>query len=276
MDPLTFIATAAGLGWTSGVRLYAVLFFLGVLHHAGLYTLPPNLEVLAHPVVMAVSGALFVTEFFADKVPGVDSAWDAVHTFIRIPGGALLAAAAVANSDPGLALAAGLLGGVAAAGTHFTKAGSRALINASPEPFSNWAVSLGEDFAAPLALFAALKHPLLFLILLVLFLALMIWLLPKVWRGIRRILVTLRRLPPRFTGGRAQKALRAMGPEGAAGVPPQAVWRQRNPRTRKEPCPPDRSQKTIRTCARSVRAADRATPLPDREALGADSRFRSS
>jgi hypothetical protein len=101
MDPLTAIATAAGMGWASGMRLYAVLFFLGVLQHAGVYTLPPDLQVLAHPAVMAVSGFLFFIEFLADKVPGVDSLWDALHTFIRIPAGAVLAAAAVASTDPG-------------------------------------------------------------------------------------------------------------------------------------------------------------------------------
>lgn len=192
MDLLTAIATAAGLGWASGMRLYAVLFFLGVLQHAGIYTLPPGLQALAHPAVMAVSGFLFFVEFLADKVPGVDSLWDAVHTFIRIPAGAVLAAAAVASSDPGFAVAAGLLGGVIAAGTHFTKAGSRALINASPEPFSNWTASLGEDFLSALGLFAALKYPLLFLFLLALFIAAAIFLLPKLWRGIKRVLATLR------------------------------------------------------------------------------------
>jgi hypothetical protein len=192
MDPLTAIATAAGLGWASGMRLYAVLFFLGVLQHAGIYTLPPDLQVLAHPAVMAVSGFLFFVEFLADKVPGVDSLWDAVHTFIRIPAGAVLAAAAVASTDPGFAVAGGLLGGVIAAGTHFTKAGSRALINASPEPFSNWTASLGEDVLSVLGLFAALKYPLLFLFLLMLFIAAAIFLLPKLWRGIKRVLATIR------------------------------------------------------------------------------------
>ena len=127
MDALTFIATAAGLGWASGMRAYAVLFFLGVLHHAGTYELPANLALLAHPSVLTVSGLLFGLEFLADKIPGVDTVWDAVHTFVRIPAGALLAAAAVAGADPGLAVAAGLLGGAIAAGTHLTKAGTRAL-----------------------------------------------------------------------------------------------------------------------------------------------------
>lgn len=194
MDALTLIATAAGLGWASGMRVYAVLFFLGVLHHAGIYELPANLHVLSHPAVMVVSGVLFGLEFFADKVPGVDTVWDAVHTFIRIPAGAVLAAAAVASADPGLAVAAGLLGGVVAAGTHLTKAGSRALINTSPEPVSNWLASLGEDVISVLGLYAALKYPLLFLVLLALFIGLAVWLVPRIWRGVKRLFAALRRL----------------------------------------------------------------------------------
>lgn len=193
MDPLTAIATATGLGWASGMRLYAVLFFLGVLQHAGIYSLPPDLQVLAHPAVMSVSGLLFVAEFLADKVPGVDSLWDAVHTFIRIPAGAVLAAAAVASADPGFAIAAGLLGGIVAAGTHFTKAGTRALINASPEPFSNWAASLSEDFLSVLGLLAALLYPLLFVVLLSVFIGVAIYLLPKLWRGVKRLSATIRK-----------------------------------------------------------------------------------
>lgn len=198
MDALSTIALIAGLGWASGVRLYAALFFLGVLHHAGIYTLPASLQVLAHPAVMGVSGVLFCLEFFADKIPGVDALWDAVHTFIRIPAGAILAAAAVASADPGLAIAAGLLGGVIAAGTHLAKAGGRVLINTSPEPFSNWAASLGEDFLSVLGLFAALKYPLIFLALLVLFIVFVVWLLPRLWRGVKRVFTTIRQLsgPP--------------------------------------------------------------------------------
>jgi hypothetical protein len=193
MDATALIATAAGLGWASGMRLYAVLFFLGALHHFGIYELPATLHVLAHPAVMTVAGLLFVLEFLADKVPGVDTVWDAVHTFIRIPAGALLAAGAVAGADAGLALAAGLLGGVLAAGTHFTKAGARALINASPEPVSNWTASFSEDAVSLLGLYAALKYPLLFLGLLALFVLLASWLLPRIWRGVKRLFATLRR-----------------------------------------------------------------------------------
>lgn len=188
------LALITGLGWTSGLRFYAVLFFLGLLHRTGIYLLPGSLDMLAHPWVLGISGLLFVTEFFADKIPGVDTLWDAVHTFIRIPGGALLAAAAVAGGDPGLALAAGLLGGTVAAGAHFTKAASRALINTSPEPFSNWTASFTEDAVSLGALWMALLHPLLFLGMLMLFVLIAIWLLPKLWRGLRRVIAVI--FPP--------------------------------------------------------------------------------
>ncbi len=196
MDPLS-LALITGLGWTSGIRFYVVLFLLGVLHRSGLHTLPASLETLAHPWVIAVSGLLCVTEFLADKIPGVDSLWDAVHTFIRIPGGALLATAAVIDSDPGLALAAGLLGGTIAAGAHFTKAGSRALINLSPEPFSNWVASFTEDVAVVAALWTLLKYPLVFLVLLALFMMIAVWLLPRLWRGLRQLVRVFRQNPER-------------------------------------------------------------------------------
>ena len=196
MDALT-LALITGLGWTSGLRFYAVLFFLGLLHRSGIYPLPGSLDMLAHPWVLAISGLLFLTEFFADKIPGVDTLWDVVHTFIRIPGGALLAAGAVAGGDPGLALAAGLLGGTVAAGAHFTKAGSRALINTSPEPFSNWTASFTEDAVSLGALWMALQYPLLFLGMLALFVLVALWLLPKLWRGVRRIAAAIFSPPDR-------------------------------------------------------------------------------
>jgi hypothetical protein len=186
---------AAGLGWASGLRLYAVLFFLGILQHAGIYVLPENLQLLAHPTVMVISGFLFLVEFLADKIPAFDSLWDALQTFIRIPGGALLAAAAVAGGDPALGIAAGLLGGAMAAGSHLTKSGGRALINTSPEPFTNWATSFSEDTLALAGLWAALKFPLIFLTLLALFILCALWLLPKLWRGVKRVLGTIRRWP---------------------------------------------------------------------------------
>ncbi len=194
MDPIAVVAMAAGLGWASGMRLYAVLFFLGVLHYTGAYALPADLQVLAHPTVMAITGFLFFVEFFADKIPGFDTLWDALQTFIRIPGGALLAAAAIAGGDPALGIAAGLLGGAMAAGSHLTKSGSRALINTSPEPISNWVASFSEDTLALAGLWVALKYPLIFLILLTLFITCALWLLPKLWRSIKRVFGGIRRL----------------------------------------------------------------------------------
>lgn len=192
METTALVALAAGLGWASGLRLYAVLFFLGALYRLGLVMLPPDLEIVAHPVVMIVTGVLFLIEFGADKIPGFDSVWDTFQTFIRIPGGALLAAAAVADHSAAFALAAAILGGMLAAGAHFTKAAGRALINTSPEPFSNWTASLTEDALAAGAVWFALKHPLLMLALLGVLVALMIWLLPKLWDGVRRIISAAR------------------------------------------------------------------------------------
>lgn len=194
MDALSTIALGAGLGWASGLRLYAVLFCLGLMHYFGIVALPLHLEVLAHPAVIAASGTMFLIEFGADKVPGFDTVWDAVQTFVRIPGGAILAAAAVADQSGALALAAAILGGTLAAGAHFTKAGSRVLINTSPEPFSNWTASLTEDALAAGAVWFSLKYPLLMLGLLVVLTALMIWLLPKLWRGVRRVFSAARQL----------------------------------------------------------------------------------
>jgi hypothetical protein len=193
MEWVAPIAMAAGLGWASGLRLYAVLFFLGVLHYFGMIALPPDLEIVAHPAVMAVTGAMFVVEFGADKIPGFDSVWDVFQTFIRIPGGALLAAAAVADQSAALALAAAILGGTLAAGAHFTKAGSRALINTSPEPFSNWTASVSEDALAAGAVWFAFKYPLALLAIMVLLVILMAWLLPRLWRGVRQVMAAARR-----------------------------------------------------------------------------------
>ena len=194
MDMIALMTMAAGLGWASGLRLYAVLFFLGALQQFGIIDLPPGLQMLAHPLVMAASGGMFLIEFGADKIPGFDSVWDAFQTFIRIPGGALLAAGAVADHGPALALAAAIAGGTLAAGAHFTKAGGRVLINASPEPFTNWTASVTEDTLAAGVVWFAFKHPLALLVILILLVALMIWLLPKLWRGVRRAVEASRRL----------------------------------------------------------------------------------
>jgi hypothetical protein len=169
------------------------VFFLGLLHRLEVYPLPPDLMLLAHPAVMTVAGVLFALEFVVDKVPGLDTIWDTVHTFIRIPGGALLAAAAVASGDPAYAIAAGLLGGTIAAGTHLAKAASRVLINTSPEPFSNWTASLGEDAASLGGLALALLFPIAFLVLLGVFLALAIVLAPRLAKGLREFAAGVRK-----------------------------------------------------------------------------------
>jgi len=184
------IALAAGLAWASGLRLYVVLFLVGMAGYFGWIVLPTHLEVLANPIVLGTSGTLAVAEFFADKIPVFDSLWDAIHTFIRIPAGALLAAGSVGglgeDSLP-LMIAAGLIGGTITAGSHFTKAGSRVAINHSPEPFSNWVASLFEDFAAPGIVWLAIVAPVLLLALLFLAILVALWLLPKLWRWISSI-----------------------------------------------------------------------------------------
>lgn len=182
------IALAAGLAWASGLRLYLVLFLAGLLAHLGYLQLPENLALLKHPVVMAVSGAMLVAECVADKVPGFDSLWDSLQTFVRIPAGAALAALSLGNADPALMFATGILGGTITAGTALTKAGGRLAINASPEPFSNWAASFGEDAAVLGGFWLMLTHPWVFLGFLTVFLLLIVWVLPKLWRLLRAML----------------------------------------------------------------------------------------
>lgn len=184
-DPFSAAALAGGLSWASGIRLYMALFMAGWFGRMGWIALPPSLEVLQSPWVLGVTALLLVVEFLADKIPGVDSAWDAIQTFIRIPAGAILGAAALGQVDPAWTAAAGLLGGTLAAGAHATKAGSRALINTSPEPFSNWAASFSEEAVVAGGLLAAFFYPWLLFALLAVFLLAALWLMPKLWRGLR-------------------------------------------------------------------------------------------
>ncbi len=181
---LQSVALAGGLAWASGMRLYAVLFVAGLLGRLGYLQLPAALQILENPWVLGLAGVLLVIEFLADKIPVVDSIWDSVQTFVRIPAGALLAALALGEHDPALMVIAGLLGGTLTAGTHVAKAGSRALINTSPEPFSNIAASLGEDALVVSGFMAAVLRPVVFLVLLGLFVVLLFWALPKVFRGV--------------------------------------------------------------------------------------------
>lgn len=183
----TTLALTMGLAWASGINLYATLFTLGYLANTGNIDLPPNLQIVANPAVMGAAGLMYCVEFFADKMPGVDTGWDAIHTFIRIPAGAMLAAGAVGDLNPAVELAAAILGGGLAAGAHATKAGTRVLINTSPEPFSNWAASVSEDIAVIGGVWACINHPVLFLIALAFFILFMIWLLPRIWGGIKKV-----------------------------------------------------------------------------------------
>jgi len=188
------LALTMGAAWASGINLYAAIFVLGFMGMSGNMDLPPALEVLENPIVMLAAGVMYVVEFFADKVPGVDTGWDSIHTFVRIPAGAMLAAGAVGEVDPAVAVAAGILGGGLTAVTHAAKSGTRVLVNTSPEPFSNWAVSIAEDVAVIAGLWTALNHPVLFLVGLAVFILLLIWFLPKLWRGIKGLFRRIGRL----------------------------------------------------------------------------------
>jgi hypothetical protein len=185
------LALSMGMAWASGINLYAALLTLGVLANTGNIELPQQLQIVANPLVMSAAGVMYILEFIADKIPGIDSGWDAVHSFVRIPAGAILAATAIGDVTPAAHLAAAILGGGLAAATHATKAGSRVLINTSPEPVSNWSASLGEDVAVVAGVWTSLHHPLMFLGLLLLFILLMVWLLPRLWRGIKRVVSRL-------------------------------------------------------------------------------------
>lgn len=192
MDTVQYIALSMGIAWASGINLYAAVFMLGYLGSTGNVDLPPDMIVVTDPMVMTAAGLMYCVEFFADKTPGVDTAWDTLHTFIRIPLGAVLAMSAVGEMSPAVELAAFLVGGSLTAVTHATKAGSRVIINTSPEPVSNWFTSLGEDFLVITGMWVALTYPLAFVIFLIIFIMLMAWLLPKIWRGIKRIISTLK------------------------------------------------------------------------------------
>jgi hypothetical protein len=181
------IAVAAALAWGSGLRAYAVIFALGLAGALGWVELPTHLRLLEHPLVLGASGLMTAVEFFADKLPWLDSVWDAVHSFIRIPAGAALAAAVFGDSGSAVALAAAILGGTLAGAVHLAKAGTRAAINTSPEPFTNWTASLAEDAMVPLGLWLAVAHPLAFFVLLALFVAAAAFLVRLIWRGVRRL-----------------------------------------------------------------------------------------
>lgn len=194
LDLSQLLALAAALGWASGVRLYLVVLLTGMAGYFGWVPLPGGLHLLAHPAVLAVSGFMVFVEFLADKIPGLDSLWDLVHTAIRIPAGAALAAGVFGADHGAMALVAALLGGGFAATAHAAKATTRAALNTSPEPFTNIGASLVEDSAVPAGLWLALAHPLVFGLLFVAVLALSVWLIARSWRFLRGLVTRVARI----------------------------------------------------------------------------------
>jgi hypothetical protein len=188
MNVIQVLGLALGAAWTSGINLYATVAVLGLLQHYKLAHLPGGLHVLDNWLIIGVAIFLYVVEFFADKIPYVDTVWDAVHTFIRVPAGAVLAAAATSDINPSVQVLALLLGGGLALSTHGTKATVRAGANLSPEPLTNWSLSLLEDVLAIGAVGLAVVSPVGILVVILIFLLLLIWILPKVLRRIRRML----------------------------------------------------------------------------------------
>jgi len=190
-DTAQLIAIASVLGFASGIRLYLVLFAVGLAGYMQWVDLTSGLQLLSHPWVLAASGSMMAVEFLADKVPAIDSLWDTVHTLIRIPAGAALAAAVFGGDSALWVTIAAILGGSLAATSHFTKAGSRALINTSPEPVSNVAASSAEDVLAGGLLLLVLAYPWVAAAIVLLLVLVAAWLLPKLYRA---ILGLLRRL----------------------------------------------------------------------------------
>ncbi len=186
------LALAAALAWGAGLRLYLVVFLFGLAGHMGWWPLPEHLHTLQHPLVIGAAGFMALVETFADKVPWLDSLWDTLHTLIRIPAGAAMAAAVFGDAGTATALSAALLGGSLTATTHLAKSGTRAAVNTSPEPFSNIAVSLGEDAMVVGGIWMATQHPLLFLALVAAFVVIAFLALRLILRGLRRLLAPVR------------------------------------------------------------------------------------
>ncbi len=187
LDTAGLLAIAAALGWASGLRLYVVVFITGMAGFLGWVDLPAGLRLLESPVMLVASGVMLFVEFFADKIPGIDSLWDAIHTLVRIPAGAALAAAVFGADQPSWALAAALMGGTLAATSHIAKATTRAAVNTSPEPFSNLGLSLLGDGVVPASLWLSWQHPLAFFALLAVALVVMVALIAVFAKFLRRL-----------------------------------------------------------------------------------------
>jgi Domain of unknown function (DUF4126) len=187
MEWFSTLSLALGTAWTSGINLYATVSVLGLLQKLGKVELPGGLDVLDNWWIIGVAGGLYVVEFFADKIPYVDSVWDVVHTFIRVPAGAIVAYAATNDLDPSVYVPAALLGGGFAFASHGTKAAARVGANLSPEPVSNWLLSLIEDVIAFVGTILAVFAPLIIAAVLIVFLIFFVWFFPKVFRAVRRL-----------------------------------------------------------------------------------------
>jgi uncharacterized membrane protein len=186
-DWLSTLGFAMGSAWLSGLNLYATVATLGLLERFNLVHLPGSLSFVSAWWIIALAGSLFVIEFIADKIPAVDSVWDAIHTFIRIPAGAVLAYSAFADATPGVRMAATLLGGGVALSSHGTKAAARLTANMSPEPFSNIALSLVEDVIAIGSTLLMVFHPVVILIVVIFFVVLAFWMIRKIVRAFKRM-----------------------------------------------------------------------------------------
>ena len=187
MEWFSTLTLALGSAWTSGINLYATVSVLGLLQKFTSFELPGGLDVLDNWWIIGVAGFLYIIEFVADKVPYVDSVWDVVHTFIRVPAGAIVALAAVSEMDTSVMIIATLIGGGLALSSHGTKAALRAGANLSPEPVSNWTLSIVEDIVAFLGTILAVVAPFLIAIVLGIFLIFTVWFFPKIYRAVRRL-----------------------------------------------------------------------------------------
>ncbi len=187
MDWFSTLSLAFGSAWTSGINLYATVTVLGLLQKFGAAKLPGGLDALDNWWIIGVAGFLYLVEFFADKIPYVDSIWDVVHTFIRVPAGVIVAYAATSNLDPGIYIPAALVGGGLAFSSHGTKAAVRLGANVSPEPVSNWILSTIEDIIAFVGTVLAVYAPVIIAVVLVVFVIVFVWFFPKVIRRLRRM-----------------------------------------------------------------------------------------
>ncbi len=197
MDTLSQLSILLGSSWISGLNTYATVGFLGLFGRVGWLDLPEGLHPLMHPAVFGIALVLYIVEFVADKIPAFDTVWDGIQTFIRIPAGAVLAYGSVGEVGPELKVLAILIGGGMAFSAHATKSSLRATVNVSPEPFSNWLLSLGQDVILFLSIWFMFKHPHLMLAILAVFLVFFIWFIPKIWRTLKWTWGKFLRLIPR-------------------------------------------------------------------------------